>query len=130
MFAAKNKIDNLTVVIDRNNIQIDGFTEDVMPLESLSAKYAAFNWQVFEVDAHNVRMVVDTVREATAVHQKPSVIIAHTIPGKGVSFMENRFEWHGVPPDTTDVAGAPPKGQQAKVALEELKALRDKLEIN
>jgi len=130
MFAAKNKIDNLTVVIDRNNIQIDGFTEDVMPLESLSAKYAAFNWQVFEVDAHNVRMVVDTVREATAVHQKPSVIIAHTIPGKGVSFMENRFEWHGVPPDTTDVAGAPPKGQQAKVALEELKALRDKLENN
>jgi len=99
-----------------------------MPLENLAAKYAAFNWQVFEVDAHNIRMVVDTVREATAVRQRPSVIIAHTIPGKGVSFMENRFEWHGVPPDTTDVSGAPPKGQQAKKALEELKALRQKLE--
>lgn len=130
MFAAKYKIDNLCVIIDRNNIQIDGFTEDVMPLEDLSAKYAAFNWQVFEVDAHNIRMVVDTVREATAVHQKPSVIIAHTIPGKGVSFMENRFEWHGVPPDVADVDGAPPKGEQAKKALAELRALREKLEGN
>ena len=130
MFAAKYKIDNLCVVIDRNNIQIDGFTEDVMPLEVLSAKYAAFNWQVFEVDAHNIRMVVDTVREACGGHQKPSVIIAHTIPGKGVSFMENRFEWHGVPPDTADVPGAPPKGEQAKKALEELRALGEKLEGN
>ena len=128
MFAAKYKIDNLCVVIDRNNIQIDGFTEDVMPLEVLSAKYAAFNWQVFEVDAHNIKMFVDTVREATAVHQRPSVVIAHTIPGKGVSFMENRFEWHGVPPDATDVPGAPPKGEQAKAALEELKILQEKLE--
>jgi transketolase len=128
MFAAKYKINNLTVVIDRNNIQIDGFTESVMPLETLRAKYEAFNWKVFEVDGHNIKMFVDTIAEARAVFEKPTVIIAHTIPGKGVDFMENRFEWHGMPPDTQDVKGAPVKGEQAKKALEELRTLQGKIE--
>ncbi len=128
MFAGKYKINNLTVVIDRNNIQIDGFTENVMPLEPLKAKYEAFNWEVLEVDGNNIRAFVDTVGIARAVFEKPTVIIAYTIPGKGVDFMENRFEWHGMPPDTQDVKGAPPKGEQAKKALEELRTLQGKIE--
>ena len=118
MFAARNKLDNLTVVVDRNNIQIDGFTEDVMPLESLRAKYEAFNWEVFEADGHNIKMFVDTIREAVAVHQRPSVVIAHTIPGRGVDFMENKFEWHGKPPNA----------EEAKKALDELRTLQGKIE--
>ena len=127
MFAAKYKINNLTLVIDRNNIQIDGFTENVMPLESLKAKYEAFNWEVLEVDGNNIRAFIDAIREARAVFEKPTVIIAHTIPGLGVDFMENRFEWHGMPPDTQEVKGAPPKGEQAKKALEELRTLQGKI---
>ena len=127
MFAGKNKINNLTLVIDRNNIQIDGFTENIMPLESLKAKYEAFNWEVFEVDGNNIRAFVDAIKEARAVFEKPTVIIAHTIPGLGVDFMENRYEWHGMPPDTSDVPGAPPKGEQAKKALEELRTLQGKI---
>jgi transketolase len=123
MFAGKIKLNNLTMIIDRNNIQIDGFTEDVMPLESLRAKLEAFNWQVFEVDGHNIRMFNDAIREAHAVYEKPTAIIAHTIPGKGVDYMEKDFRWHGNPPDIADVAGAPPKGEQGKVALEQLRTL-------
>ena len=99
MFAGKHKINNLTQIIDRNNIQIDGFTEDVMPLEPLKAKYEAFNWEVLKVDGNNIRAFVDKVREARAVFEKPTVIIAHTIPGKGVDFMEKDFHWHGKPPN-------------------------------
>ena len=117
MFAAKNKLDNLTVVVDRNNIQIDGFTENVMPLEYLTAKYEAFNWHVQEVDGHNIRAFVETINQARAVHQKPSVIIAHTIPGLGVDFMENKFEWHGKPPNS----------EEAKKALDELRTLQGKI---
>lgn len=118
MFAAKNKLDNLTVIIDRNNIQIDGFTETVMPLEYLKSKYEAFNWFVQEVDGHNIRAFSDAVNQARAVHQKPSVIIAHTIPGQGVDFMENKFEWHGKPPNP----------EEAKKALHELRTLQGKIE--
>jgi transketolase len=128
MFAGKMKMNNLTVVIDRNNIQIDGFTEDVMPLESFKAKYEAFNWHVIEVDGNNIRAFVDAVNQAKAIYEKPTVIIAHTIPGKGVDFMENDFRWHGVPPDIQDLSGAPPKGEQAKVALAELRTLQGKIE--
>lgn len=117
MFAAKNKLDNLTVVIDRNNIQIDGYTENVMPLEFLRAKYESFNWHVQEVDGHNVRAFVDTINQARAVHQKPSAIIAHTIPGRGVDFMENKFEWHGKPPNE----------EEANKALKELRTLEGKI---
>lgn len=99
MFAANNKLSNLTAIIDRNNIQIDGMTEQVMPLESLRAKYEAFNWHVLEVDGHNIRAVVDAVDEAKAIFEKPTVIIAHTIPGKGVSEIEFNYEWHGKAPN-------------------------------
>jgi transketolase len=118
MFAAKNKLDNLTVIIDRNNIQIDGFTENVMPLEYLKSKYEAFNWFVQEVDGHNIRAFTAAVNQARAVHQKPSAIIAHTIPGFGVDFMENKFEWHGKPPNE----------EEAKKALDELRTLQCKIE--
>ena len=110
MFAGKNKLNNLTAIIDRNNIQIDGFVENIMPLEPLKAKYEAFNWHALEVDGHNIEEIIDACNEAKAIHEKPTVIIAHTIPGKGVSFMENKFEWHGKPPNQ----------EEAKVALQEL----------
>jgi transketolase len=117
LFAGKEKLETLTVIIDRNNIQIDGTTEDVMPLDPLKEKYQAFNWEVLEVDGHNIKAFVDTIREARAVHQKPTVIIAHTIPGKGVDFMENDYKWHGNPPNK----------EQAAKALEELRTLGGKI---
>src|SRR3989339_1321574 len=91
MFAGNNKLSNLTGIIDRNNIQISGFTENIMPLEPLRAKYEAFNWHVLEVDGHNIEQFVDAVEQAKAIYEKPTVIIAHTIPGKGVDFMENDY---------------------------------------
>jgi transketolase len=117
MFAGKIKLNNLTMVIDRNNIQIDGFTEDVMPLEWLKKKLEAFNWEVLEVDGHNIRMFVDAIREANAIYEKPTAIIAHTIPGKGVDFMEKDFHWHGKPPNK----------EEAKLALHELRTLGGKI---
>jgi len=98
MWAGKNKLHNLTAIIDRNNIQIDGMTEDIMPLDSLRAKYEAFNWHVLEVDGHNVRQFVDAIEEAKAIYERPTVIIAHTIPGKGVPEIEFDYHWHGKPP--------------------------------
>jgi transketolase len=98
MWAGKNKLHNVTAVIDRNNIQIDGMTEDVMPLESFRAKYEAFNWHVIEVDGHNIRQFIEAVDEAKAIYEKPTVIIAHTIPGKGVPEIEFDYKWHGKPP--------------------------------
>lgn len=126
MFAGKNKLNNLVNIIDRNNIQIDGFTEDVMPLESLREKYEAFRWNVIDVDGHNIREIIDACHEAEAVFEKPTVLICHTIPGKGVDFMEKKFEWHGVPP------GAGPedqvkKAEQGKLALHELQTLGGKI---
>ena len=98
MFAGKNKLHNLTAIIDRNNIQIDGMTEDVMPLEPLADKYRAFNWHVLEVDGHNISEFVNTIDEAKAIYEKPTLIIAHTIPGKGVPEIEFDYHWHGKPP--------------------------------
>jgi len=123
MFAGKYNLGNLTVLLDRNNIQIDGPTENVMPLEPLRQKYESFNWTVLEVDGHNIRDIVDACNRAKATQENPTMIICHTIPGKGVDFMENRYEWHGMPPDTSDVPGAPAKGQQAAEALRELRSL-------
>lgn len=127
LFTAKNKLNNLTGIIDRNNIQIDGFTEVIMPLEPLKDKYEAFGWHVIEVDGHNFQTIIDACNQAKAILEKPTLIIAHTIPGKGVDFMEGKFEWHGIPPDAQDVKGAPPKGQQAKEALHELRTLGGKI---
>jgi transketolase len=127
MFAGKEKLHNLTGIIDRNNIQIDGYTEDVMPLESLRAKYEAFNWHVLEVDGHNIQDVIDACHEAKAIFEKPTVIICHTIAGKGVEYMEERFEWHGIPPGVQDVPGAPEKTKQGVEALHELRTLRGRI---
>ncbi|MBV8748974.1 MAG: transketolase [Candidatus Eremiobacteraeota bacterium] len=115
MTAAKFKLDNLTCFIDRNVIQIDGSTEDVMPLEPLADKYRAFNWEVFEVNGHDVGAIVDAVEAAKAVRGKPQVIIAHTVMGKGVSFMEGDYLWHG----------KPPKKDEADEALRQLLAARE-----
>ncbi len=117
MLAAKYKLDNLTAVMDRNNIQIDGFTENVMPLDNLKAKYEAFNWYVLEVDGHNIQSFIDAVEESKTIHDKPTLILAHTIPGKGVGFMENKYEWHGKPPNK----------EEAKKALDELRTLGNKI---
>lgn len=127
MFAGKNRLHNLTAIIDRNNIQIDGFTEDIMPLEPFRAKYEAFNWHTLEIDGHSFEQITAAVAEAKAIYEKPTVIIAHTIPGRGVDFMENNFIWHGIPPGLNDVPGAPPKAEQVKVALHELRTLGGKI---
>lgn len=113
MFAGKYNLNNLTVIVDRNNIQIDGFTEDIMPLEPLIEKYKAFNWSVIDIDGHNFQAIVDAVGKAKATAENPTVIIAHTIPGKGVKFMEGKFEWHGKPPNPAE----------AKQAIKELRTL-------
>ena len=128
MFAGKNRLSNLTAVIDRNNIQIDGFTENIMPLEPLKAKYEAFNWHVLEVDGHNIEQFVDAVEQVKAIYEKPTVIIAHTIPGKGVDFMENDYLWHGNPPGMVkDDPDAPPPDKQAEEALKQLRTLGGKI---
>ncbi|MBI3588957.1 MAG: transketolase [Candidatus Liptonbacteria bacterium] len=117
MFAGKNRLSNLTALVDRNNIQIDGNTEEIMPLEPFVEKYEAFNWHVIEIDGHNFEQIVDAVSEAKAIHEKPTMIVAHTIPGKGVSFMENDYKWHGMPPNQ----------EQARQALRELEAIGRKI---
>lgn len=127
MFVGKYKLSNLTGVIDRNNIQIDGMTEDIMPLESLKAKWEAFNWHVLEVDGHNIEQFVDAVQQAKAVYEKPTVIIAHTIPGKGIPEIEFDYRWHGTPPGLgpTDLI---PAREQTKHFLNDLRTLHGKIE--
>ncbi len=117
MFVNKMQLCNLTVIIDRNNIQIDGFTEEVMPLEPLKEKYEAFGWDVIEIDGHNIPEIIEAL-ETSKKNSKPTCIIAHTTPGKGVSFMEDNPEWHGK---------APNKEQTAK-ALKELQEERKKID--
>lgn len=117
MFAAKYKLRNLVGLIDRNNIQIDGYTEDVMPLEPFADKWRAFGWHVLEIDGHNIEQVIDACNEAKAVFEKPTVIICRTIPGKGVDFMEYKYEWHGKAPDASE----------AQKALQELRTLGGKI---
>jgi transketolase len=117
MLAGKNKLRNLIAVIDRNNIQIDGFTENIMPLEPLADKFRAFNFHVIEVSGHDFGALNKAVEEAQAVFEKPSVIIAHTIPGKGVHEFERDYKWHGKPPTK----------EEAKIALNELRTLGGKI---
>lgn len=122
MLAGKEKLGNLIAIVDRNNIQIDGYTEDVMPMEPLSHKFESFGWHVEEIDGHNFAAIVESIGRAQAVFDGPSVIIARTIAGKGVSFMERDYKWHGNPPGT-EIAGEPPKDEQAKIVLAELRTL-------
>lgn len=117
MFAANNKLSNLTAIIDRNNIQINGMTEDVMPLEHLRQKYEAFNWHVLEVDGHNIREFIDACDQAHAIVERPVVIIAHTIPGKGIKEIEFDYRWHGKPPSP----------EEAKKFLHELRTMSGKV---
>ncbi|HEX6462310.1 MAG TPA: transketolase [Candidatus Saccharimonadales bacterium] len=117
LFAAKYKLHNLIAITDRNNIQIDGNTENIMPLEDLHAKWEAFGWHVIEIDGNNIESVVDACSLARAIVEKPVMIIAHTIPGKGVDFMEYDYHWHG----------SPPNSKQAKEALKKLRTLNGKI---
>lgn len=124
MFAPNKKLNNLTVIVDRNNIQIDGPTERVMPLGDVAAKWAAFGWHVIEIDGHNFEAIIAACNLAKAVVERPTVIIAHTIPGKGVDFMQYDYHWHGY---FMDVPGAPPAKDQARVALHELRTLAGRI---
>ncbi len=113
MLAGKEKLHNLIAIVDRNNIQIDGFTEDIMPMDPIGDRWASFGWHVQEIDGHSFRDIITAVAQAKAIFDKPSVIIAHTIPGKGVKEFERKYEWHGKPPNK----------EEAKMALAELRTL-------
>lgn len=118
MFAPNHNLNNLTWIIDRNNIQIDGYTEQVMPLEPLREKLESFKWYVIEVNGHNVEEIVSACEMAKSIFERPTAIIAHTIPGKGVAEMENKFEWHGKPPSK----------EIAQKALHNLRTLEGQIE--
>ena len=117
MLAGKLKLDNLTALIDRNNIQIDGMTEDIMPLEPLRQKYEAFNWHVLEINGHNFEEIVNAFETAHAIYEKPVLIIAHVIAGKGVDFMEFSYPWHSKTFKTEEV----------KASLDQLRTLGGKI---
>lgn len=117
MFAGKNKLSQLIGFIDRNNIQIDGNTEDVMPLEDLKGKWESFGWHVIEIDGHNIESIIDAASMGRAITNRPTMIIAHTIPGKGVDFMEYDYHWHGMAPNS----------EQAKDAIHKLRTLNGKI---
>lgn len=117
MLAGKYKLNNIIAITDRNNIQIDGPTESVMPLEDLKGKWESFGWHVIEIDGNNMEAVIDACAMGRAVVEKPVMIIAHTVPGKGVDFMEYDFHWHGMPPNH----------EQAIEALKEIRTLRGKI---
>lgn len=120
MLASKYKLGNLTVIMDRNNIQIDGFTEEVNPLEPIIAKYQAFGWHVEEIDGHNIQRIVDACNQAKAVYERPTLVLAHTIPGKGIPFMEFLTEWHGKPPSPEQAAEAYKILELDRAGIEEL----------
>lgn len=126
MLAGKEKLHNLIVIVDRNAIQIDGYTEDVMPMEPLREKFESWNFDVQEVDGHNLRMISDAIGKAQAVYSQPSVIIAHTIPGKGVDIFERDYRWHGNPPGKGP-ENMVAKDKQGKEALKKLRTLGDSI---
>jgi transketolase len=117
MLVGKYKLNNVIGIVDRNNIQIEGPTEKVMPLENLRGKWESFGWYVIEIDGNNIQEIIDACNMAKAIVEKPVMILAHTVPGKGVDFMEYDFHWHGVPPNH----------DQAVLALKELRTLRGKI---
>ncbi len=113
MLAGKEKLGNVIGIIDRNKIQIDGDTEDVMPLDPLDKKWESFNWHVLSVDGHNFEALNDAINQAKAMFDKPTVIIANTIPSKGVKEWEHDYKWHG----------KPPKKEEGEMAIKELESL-------
>jgi len=118
LFIAKECLANLTLIVDRNHIQIDGFTEDITQLDPLGEKFESFGFHVMEIDGHNIEEFIDATNEAKSNYKAPSVIIAHTIPGKGVDFMEGHVEWHGKAPNK----------HEANAALQKLRTLDGKIE--
>ncbi len=117
MFAGKYKV-NVINVIDRNRIQIDGNTENIMPLDPLKEKYESFNWHVIEVDGNDIEAFIEAIESAKKIENKPVFILANTIPGKDVSFMENDYTWHGKPPTE----------EEGDKAMAELKTIQKELE--
>lgn len=118
MFAGKYRLSNLAAIMDRNNIQIDGMTEDIMPLEPLREKYESFGWHVLEVDGHNIPQFIQACDEAAAISEKPTLILAHTIPGKGIRSIEWDYRWHGKPPSK----------DEASTFLDELRTMQGQIE--
>ena len=115
--AGKYKLNNIIAITDRNYIQIDGPTETIMPLGDLKSKWESFGWHVIEIDGNDIEAIIDAAAMGRAIADKPVMLIAHTIPGKGVDFMEYDFHWHGMPPNH----------DQAVVALKELRTLKGKI---
>jgi transketolase len=113
--AHKYHLDNLTAIVDLNGVQLDGPTNEIMPLEPVVDKWKSFNWYALEIDGHNIKQILDTLDETKHLHGKPSIIIAHTIKGKGVSFMENKSIWHGRVPNK----------EEFEIALKELQKEND-----
>jgi len=106
MAAAKFRVSSLTAILDYNDVQLDGAVHDIMPLEPLIDKWRAFNWAVLEINGHNLRQVLEALDTASEIHGRPTIIVAHTTKGKGVSFMEDRSYWHGVAPNAAQLAQA------------------------
>lgn len=126
MLAGKEKLHTVVCIVDRNNIQIDGNTEDIMPLEPFVNKYITFGWHVIEIDGHNIAEIAAAFDAAKGVFEKPTCIMAHTIPGKGVKEFEYDYRWHGNPPGLGPEDKIP-KAQQGAVALAELRTLGKKI---
>jgi len=118
MTAAKYHLGNLTVFLDRNQIQIDGTTEHIMPLEPLTEKLQSFRWQVLNINGHSILAILNAIHVAQTIKNRPTIIVLHTTPGRGVDFMENKYDWHGQPPTPAE----------AQIALKELRSLRGKIE--
>jgi transketolase len=110
MFAPNYKLDNLTAIVDYNGLQLDGFTRQIMDLEPFVDKWRSFKWEVLQVDGHDIKQLIEALQKAAQVKDKPVVIVARTVKGKGVSFMENNVDWHGKAPDKA----------QTEIALREL----------
>lgn len=117
--ASHYKLDNLTAMIDRNFLQIDGHTEDILKLESVKDRWSSFGWYVIEINGHNIKEILSALSEADAHKRQPTLIVLNTTKGKGVSFMENNVDFHGVPPNEMEY----------NLAIEELDILKKKLEV-
>jgi len=111
MTAAKYGLGNLTAILDYNDVQLDGPVHEIMPLEPVKAKWESFGWHTVEIDGHNIHQILEALDEATHIHARPTIIIAHTVKGKGVSFMENKSTWHG----------RAPTEEEYKIAMAELR---------
>lgn len=123
MFAGHYKLQHLTAILDLNNIQIDGATQDIMTKEPIRERYEAFGWHVIDIDGNNIEQIIDACGEARAIIERPVCLIAHTIPGKGVDYMEGDYRWHGSPPGKVETERTPPKDEQAKIALDQLREI-------